>query len=131
MRNCGIQYFTCVTDSVPFHYFQGLGSGEDRHIEAMMYDLTPGSSESVYHWHDSEKQDMQCTYICNIEACSHNYCCHGKAISIAYSECVSVALVIQHAMRMCCTILILCGLSGSTIFFHIISQTVQFLENSH
>ena len=32
-------------------------------------------------------------------------CCHGKAIIIAYSECVSVALVIQHAMCMCRVIL--------------------------
>jgi hypothetical protein len=28
---------------------------------------------------------------------SHNHCCGGKAITITYSECVSVALVIQHA----------------------------------
>jgi hypothetical protein len=28
---------------------------------------------------------------------SSNYCCHGKSIGITYSECVSVALVIQHA----------------------------------
>jgi hypothetical protein len=36
----------------------------------------------------------------NIEALSRNHCCHKKAISITYSECVSVALVIQHAKRM-------------------------------
>jgi hypothetical protein len=36
----------------------------------------------------------------NIEVCSHNHCCHGKAVTITYSECVSVALVIQHAKRM-------------------------------
>ena len=30
-----------------------------------------------------------------------NHCFHGKAISITYSECVSVALVIQHAMHIC------------------------------
>ena len=28
-----------------------------------------------------------------------NHCCSGKAVSITYSECVFVALVIQHAMR--------------------------------
>jgi hypothetical protein len=32
-----------------------------------------------------------------IEAHSCNHCCSGKAIGIAYSECVSVALGIQHA----------------------------------
>jgi hypothetical protein len=31
---------------------------------------------------------------------SRNHCCSGKAISITYSQCVSVALVIQHAKRM-------------------------------
>jgi hypothetical protein len=36
----------------------------------------------------------------NFEARSRNHCCRGKTISITYSECVSVALVIQHAKRM-------------------------------
>jgi hypothetical protein len=34
------------------------------------------------------------------EARSRNYNCRGKTISIRYYECVSVALVIQHAKRM-------------------------------
>ena len=33
----------------------------------------------------------------SIEARSCNKCCSGKAISITYSECSSVALGIQHA----------------------------------
>jgi hypothetical protein len=37
---------------------------------------------------------------CNIQARSRNHFCRRKAISITYSECVSVALVIQHAKRM-------------------------------
>jgi len=36
----------------------------------------------------------------NIEAGSFNHCCTGNAIRITYCECVFVALVIQHAMRM-------------------------------
>jgi hypothetical protein len=43
---------------------------------------------------------MQYTYKRNIQAHTWNQCCRGKAISITYSECVSVALVIQHAKRM-------------------------------
>jgi hypothetical protein len=36
----------------------------------------------------------------NLEARSRNHSYRGEAISITYSECVSVALVIQHAKRM-------------------------------
>jgi len=36
----------------------------------------------------------------NIEARSRNHCYRGKAISVTCSECVFVALVMQHAMRM-------------------------------
>jgi hypothetical protein len=35
-----------------------------------------------------------------IKARSRNHCYRGQAISITYSEYVSVALVIQHAKRM-------------------------------
>jgi len=56
----------------------------------------------------------------NTETRSCNHCCSGKAISIAYSECVSVALVIQHEMRT--RHIVICGLLRSAEFFHIISQ---------
>ena len=39
-------------------------------------------------------------YKCNIEMYMHNHCCYGKAVSIAYFECVSVVLVILHAKCM-------------------------------
>ena len=45
------------------------------------------------------KQDRQSTQKGNIEACSRNHRCRGRA-SIAYSECVFVALVIQQPIRM-------------------------------
>jgi len=44
---------------------------------------------------------------------------HWKAISVTYSEWVVVALGIQHAMRM--RHIVIRGLLGITIFFHIIS----------
>jgi hypothetical protein len=42
-----------------------------------------------------------------------------KQKNITYSKCVFVALGIQHAMRM--HRIVICGLFGSIIFFHIIS----------
>jgi hypothetical protein len=41
----------------------------------------------------------------NIKERSRNHYCRGQAIGITYSECVSVALVIQHARRMSRSIL--------------------------
>ena len=48
-----------------------------------------------------------------------NYCYVGKAITITYSECVFVTLGIQHEVLI--HHIAVCGLSGSTVFFHIIS----------
>ena len=39
-------------------------------------------------------------HINNIKARSCYSCCSGKAVSITYSECVSVVLVTKHAKRM-------------------------------
>jgi len=55
----------------------------------------------------------------HIEARSFNHCCSGITISIAYCECVFVALGIQDAMRM--RHIVICDLPGSTIFFHVVS----------
>ena len=54
------------------------------------------------------------TYITNTETRSRNPSCHGKAINMTCSECVSVALVIHHAVRM--RHIVICGLSDSRIF---------------
>ena len=55
----------------------------------------------------------------NIKERSCKHCGSGKPISITYSECVFVALGIQHVMSL--RHILICGLSGSTIFFYVIS----------
>jgi hypothetical protein len=59
-----------------------------------------------------------------IEARSCNHCCSAKSISITYSECVFVALVIQHAIRI--RHIFICGLPESAILLHIVSYTARF-----
>ena len=56
----------------------------------------------------------------NNQARSCNHCCGGKAIRITCSECVFVALGIQHEMSI--GHIAIYGLTGSTIFFHTVSQ---------
>ena len=56
-------------------------------------------SVSAYIWWNCGLE-TQCAYKSNIEARSRNQCCRGKAISITYSDCESVALVIQSEERM-------------------------------
>ena len=75
-----------------------------------------GSSVLLYRYYECwqrhrmwSKHDRQCT--CNV-------------ITITYSECVLAAFASQHAMRM--GHIVIYGLSGSTIFFHIILLTKRF-----
>jgi len=61
------------------------------------------------------EQDRKCAYKNDTEARSLNHCYRGKAISTIYFKCVSVALAIQHEVRM--HSIVICSLSGSTTFF--------------
>jgi hypothetical protein len=58
-----------------------------------------------------------------IGARSRNHCYRRKAILITYAECVSVALVIEHAKTIFSALfyIVISGLPRSTIFFHVIS----------
>ena len=60
------------------------------------------------------------------DALSRNHCSRNKPISVTYSECVFVALGIHNAVLM--RHIVICGLFGSTIFFHIIGRTIRLSE---
>ena len=71
------------------------------------------------HYRFTTKQAIYRYVQYNTETPSYNNFYSWEAISITHSECVFVALVFQHAMSICYTVI--CGLSGSTSFFHVIS----------
>jgi hypothetical protein len=74
------------------------------------------------------RQAMYLTYKRNIEVRSHELCCLVKATSYAYSEGLSLVLVIQHAMRV--RYIFIRGLSWIYHFFHTISQRNDFREKN-
>jgi len=70
-------------------------------------------SKCHYVAHDSIQHDRQCTY----------------NITLGHIQCGFVALGIQQAK--CMRHIVICGPSGSTLFFHIISLTTQFFKNKN
>jgi len=71
---------------------------------------------------ESYEQDTQCTYKRSTEVLSRNCCCHGLS-KVLHILSVCIALVIQdtNAHAPCYPYIVICGLSGCTRFFHIIS----------
>ena len=80
----------------------------------------------IYCRHKSmAEQDRQCTY--NIVKRSRNNCYSGKAVSITYYECVcSLSNPACNAHEP--YYVVICGLSGSTIYFHIILTNGTIFE---
>ena len=68
----------------------------------------------------NKKQDWQCKYKRNIEACSCKHCCSGGAISITHSACVRACVRararararVRVRVRVCvCVCVCVCSLS--------------------
>ena len=111
------------TKSTKFQF--GVTFPNDRKI-AKNYKSLPLLPETKYTGSENKllqtvgiiQKDTQCTYNRDIQARSRNQCCRGKPISITYYKRVSTASVIQ--LRKCMRHIVKRGLSGCTIFYHII-----------
>jgi hypothetical protein len=71
----------------------------------------------------TNEQERQCAYNVISRHVRATVVAIEKSINITYSECVFVALGIQHEMDM--QYVVICGLSDSTLFFRVISQTQE------
>ena len=67
---------------------------------------------------NNHKQDRQCTYNLTLMHIHAAFVAIGKSVSITYSMSAFVVLGIKHVMQLCH---IVCDLSGSMVYFHIIS----------
>ena len=104
-KNSVITYYETVKSHPRRHYSYTIGTGCI--VARSLDNCYRGNAKirsicivSDLHVAVNNEQDRQCTYKCNTDALPRINCCRGKAIRIEYSECVSVALVIQHAERM-------------------------------
>jgi len=104
---CTGENFTFALGQMLYPGCNPLSVGCLRHIEVF------GARERQY------SQERHYTVLRNIEGRSCNNSCSGKPVSITYSECVSVALGVRHAMRM--RHIVICGSSGSTMILRIVS----------
>jgi hypothetical protein len=102
----------------------------DVHLECMANQFHISYSIAFYSTL-TFKQDRKCMYRPNIEARSLNHFCRGYTVSITYSGCASVALVIQQAKHMWCIVLSCMPLFGCTIFFHTTWQTAIFSKKKN
>jgi hypothetical protein len=105
MTEPSYRLWTYSTTIIHIHHSRSFAS-----YRSMFYN-TCGWNAVVKWPHEETRHAMYVQR--NIEARSYDHSCCGKAKRNTYSECVFVALDIQHAMRRTA----IRGLPGSTIFF--------------
>ena len=121
-ENCALGPIDCPETSVwDYHYsLRNNHPEEGRSVLQSVFSSHVSSSSSSSNSKNKTGNLLQR----DIKAHSLNHCPCGEVTSITCSECVSVALVFQHAMRM--RHIAIRGLPRSTIFFHVTSLTGGF-----
>ena len=100
-------------------------------FRAVVFAFLLEAIHNLHHAVGSEDQDRQFTYNVTLRCVpatifmvQMQWVLHDLCVCVCVCVCVFVVLVTQHAMRM--RRIVLCGLLGCTIYFHIITQTAWF-----
>jgi hypothetical protein len=94
----------------------GIHLTSKKNIQRILY---ADGQNLIRNSEDNLQQDIQCTYNVTLRRVRVTNVSRGKSINITCPECVSVALVILHALRMCH--IVICGFYGCAKIVHIIS----------
>ena len=99
--------------------------------------LTTAQILNIYWPQPNRHADRQCTYKLTLRSV-HITCCHVKAMSIKYYECECVCVCVCVCLYSCRSYpgckayaphyTVICCLSGSSIFFHMITLMLWFSE---
>jgi hypothetical protein len=115
--------FSWLPEGRSWAWFVFIARHHVSHTTLLLY--TPGT-QHIHSALDSGAQDWQCTCKCNFQARSRDQCSPGRVISITYCVWWSLSYPLWKAHASYFTVV--CGLSGCTVIFNIISQMTGFLE---
>jgi hypothetical protein len=102
-----------------------LISKEELRITESTIFCLPHYTNTNFILYDTNKQTLY-SYDVTSQRVREIHSCRGKTISITYSECVSVAFLVQHAIRMRCVILLSVACLDLPHFFSLFNKQHDF-----